>query len=140
MGPAQARRVQDNLNTKIWCRLADDRTAADATDGLGTCMVRLPDTGVGLSYGGLGGLSGSTQRRLAAREVPLLRPSWLTALPRGEAAVRMQGELWKLRVPLLTPVAPEILDTVGLTAMWHALDPEKELVCPVPSSSSAPSP
>ena len=35
MGPAQARRVLDNLNTKIWCRLADDRTAAEATEGLG---------------------------------------------------------------------------------------------------------
>jgi hypothetical protein len=64
MGPAQARRVLDNLNTKIWCRLADDRTAADATEGLGLCTVRLPDDGVGLSYGG-GGLSGNAQRRLA---------------------------------------------------------------------------
>ena len=94
----------DNLNTKIWCRLADDRTAAEATEGLGLCTVRLPDTGVGLSYGGVGGLSGSSHRRLAAKDVPLIRPSWLTALPRGEAFVRMKGEVWKLRVPLLTPV------------------------------------
>ena len=84
MGPAQARRVLDNLNTKIWCRLADDRTAAEATEGLGLCTVRLPETGVGLSYGGVGGLSGSAQRRLVARETPLIRPAWLTALPRGE--------------------------------------------------------
>src|SRR5215470_13264865 len=85
MGPAQARRVFDNLNTKIWCRLADDRTAAEATDGLGPCTVHLPETGVGLSYGGVGGLSGASHRRLVGKEVPLLRPSWLTALPRGEA-------------------------------------------------------
>ena len=52
MGLAQARRVLDNLNTKIWCRLADDRTAAEATEGLGLCTVRLPDDGVGLWYGG----------------------------------------------------------------------------------------
>ena len=123
MGPAQARRVLDNLNTKIWCRLADDRTAAEATEGLGLCTVRLPDDGVGLSYGGVGGLSGNAQRRLAAREVPLVRPAWLTALPRGEALVRMKGEVWKLRVPLLTPVPPETLETLGLTALWTALDP-----------------
>ena len=123
MGPGQARRVLDNLNTKIWCRLADDRTAAEATEGLGLCTVRLPDTGVGLSYGGVGGLSGSSHRRLAAKDVPLIRPSWLTALPRGEAFVRMKGEVWKLRVPLLTPVVPATRDTLGLTALWQALDP-----------------
>ena len=98
MGPAQARRVLDNLNTKIWCRLADDRTAAEATEGLGLCTVHLPDTGVGLSYGGVGGLTGSAHRRLIAKETPLIRPSWLTALPRGDALVRMKGEVWKLRV------------------------------------------
>jgi conjugal transfer pilus assembly protein TraD len=123
MGPAQARRVLDNLNTKIWCRLADDRTAADATDGLGLCTVRLPDTGVGLAYGGVGGLSGSAQRRLVAKDVPLIRPTWLTALPRGEAFVRMKGEVWKLRVPLLMPVPPATLEALGLTALWQALDP-----------------
>ena len=74
MGPAQARRVLDNLNTKIWCRLADDRTAAEATEGLGLCTVQLPETGVGLAYGGVGGLSGSAHRRLLARETPLIRP------------------------------------------------------------------
>jgi hypothetical protein len=123
MGPAQARRVLDNLNTKIWCRLADDRTAAEATEGLGLCTVRLPETGVGLSYGGVGGLSGSSHRRLVAKETPLIRPSWLTALPRGEALVRMKGEVWKLRVPLLTPVPQGTLDALGLTALWQALDP-----------------
>jgi conjugal transfer pilus assembly protein TraD len=121
MGPAQARRVLDNLNTKIWCRLADDRTAAEATEGLGLCTVRLPDNGVGLSYGGLGGLTGSVQRRFTAREVPLVRPAWLTALPRGEALVRMKGEVWKLRVPLLTPPAPAVLRTMGLEALLATL-------------------
>src|SRR6266540_1052122 len=125
MGPAQARRVLDNLNTKIWCRLADDRTAAEATEGLGLCTVRLPDTGVGLSYGGVGGLSGSSHRRLMAKETPLIRPIWLTALPRGEAFVRMKGEVWKPRVPLLTPVPQTTLDRLGLTALSQALDPPR---------------
>jgi hypothetical protein len=56
--------------------------------------------------------------------VPLVRPVWLTALPRGEAFVRMKGEVWKLRMPRLAPVPPETLDTLGLTALWTALDPE----------------
>ena len=35
----------------------------------------------------------------------MLRPSWLTALARGEALVRMRGEVWKLQVPLRRPVS-----------------------------------
>jgi conjugal transfer pilus assembly protein TraD len=123
MGPAQARRVLDNLNTKIWCRLADDRTAAEATEGLGLCTVQLPETGVGLAYGGVGGLSGSAHRRLLARETPLIRPAWLTALPRGEAFVRMKGEVWKLRVPLLTPPPPAVLARMGLETLLALLPP-----------------
>ena len=123
MGPAQARRIFDNLNTRVWFRLADDRTAAEAVEGLGTCTVHLPETGVGLSYGGTGGLSGSSQRRLTAKETPLIRPTWLTALPRGEAFARLKGELWKLQVPLLTPLtAPEVAD-LGLMDLWQGLDP-----------------
>jgi hypothetical protein len=132
MGPAQARRVFDNLNTKIWCRLADDRTAAEATEGLGTCTGHLPETGVGLSYGGGRGLGGSAQRRLAPKDTPLIRPTWLTALPRGEAFVRMKGEIWKLRVPLLTKVDDATKDRLGLTALWQALEPQKEPPCATP--------
>jgi hypothetical protein len=86
-------------------------------------MSFLTIRGDGLSYGGMGGLTGSAHRRLAAKDVPLIRPSWLTALPRGEAFVRMKGEVWKLRVPLLTPVPQGTLDALGLTALWQALDP-----------------
>jgi hypothetical protein len=35
----------------------------------------------------------------------------------------MKGEVWKLRVPLLTPVPQAALDTLGLTALWAGLDP-----------------
>jgi conjugal transfer pilus assembly protein TraD len=120
---ALARVLSDNCNTRLWTRVADDQTALDATEGLGLCTVRVPETGVGLSFGGVGGLSGSSQRRLVSRDVPLIRPTWLTALPRGEAFVRMKGEVWKLRVPLLTPVPKATLDACGLTALWAAMAP-----------------
>jgi type IV secretory pathway TraG/TraD family ATPase VirD4 len=115
MGRERAQQVFDNLNTKIWFRLADPRTAEEATHGLGTCTVLVPEEGAGLSYGGLGGLTGRVDRRLARHEVPLLRPEWLMALPRGEAVVRLRGEVWKVRVPLLEPPPSTILASWGLT-------------------------
>jgi conjugal transfer pilus assembly protein TraD len=130
MGRDLARVLLDNLNSKIWCRVADDRTAKEATEGLGTCTVHVPETGVGLSYGGVGGLSGSSRRSLKAKDVPLIRPQWLTALPRGEAFVRAKGELFKLRVPLLQPVGEKMLDELGLTALWTQLAPTNQPVNP----------
>ena len=115
MGRECARQIFDNLNTKLWFRVADPRTAEEATRGLGLCTVQLPEEGVGLSYGGLGGLVGKIDRRLKQQQVPLLRPEWLMALPRGEAVVRLQGEVWKLRVPLLDPPPPDVLTPLGLT-------------------------
>jgi type IV secretory pathway TraG/TraD family ATPase VirD4 len=115
MGRERAQQVFDNLNTKVWFRLADPRTAEMATEGLGLCTVWAPEEGAGLSYGGVGGLTGRVDRRLTRQEVPLLRPTWLMALPRGEAVVRLRGEVWKLRVPLLTPPPPTVLARLGLT-------------------------
>jgi hypothetical protein len=109
--------VFDNLNTKIWFRLADPRTADTATQGLGECTVLVPEEGAGLSYGGVGGLSGRVDRRLTRQDVPLLRLAWLMALPRGEAVVRLRGEVWKLRVPLLDPPPPTVLARLGVTAL-----------------------
>jgi hypothetical protein len=115
MGREHAQQVFDNLNTKIWFRLADPRTAETAFQGLGLCTVLLPEEGAGLSYGGVGGLTGRVDRRLTRHEVPLLRPAWLMALPRGEAVVRLRGEVWKLRVPLLAPPPSTVLARLGLT-------------------------
>jgi type IV secretory pathway TraG/TraD family ATPase VirD4 len=127
MGEVQTRRVLDNAGTRVVMRLADDTTALQVSDGLGSCTVRLPDTGVALSYGGVGGLSGSSRRSLLGKEVPLVRPQWLMALPRGEAVVRTKGEVLKLRVPLLEPVTDAELEATGLTAMWERMAPTKVL-------------
>ena len=104
MGRDGAQRTLDNLNTRIWFRLTDDRTAKLATEGLGFTNVEFEETGQSLSFGGVGGLVGNTSARLSRVDKPLIRPEWLTAMPRGECLVRLRGENWKLRVPLLTPV------------------------------------
>ena len=107
MGREGAQRVLDNLNTRVWFRLTDDRTAKLATEGLGFTHVAFEEAGHGISFGGVGGLVGNASARLSRSERPLIRSEWLTAMPRGECLVRLRGENWKLRVPLLKPVPRE---------------------------------
>ena len=107
MGREGAQRVLDNLNTRIWFRLTDDRTAKLATEGLGFTHVAFEEAGQSISFGGVGGLVGNASARLSRSERPLIRSEWLTAMPRGECLVRLRGENWKLRVPLLSPVPRE---------------------------------
>ena len=113
MGRDGAQRVLDNLNTRVWFRLSDDRTAKLATEGLGFANVSHAQVGYSLGFGGSGPHSASVGGGLQHVEKPLIRSEWLTAMPRGEALVRLKGENWKLRVPLLAPVPGEQLDTVA---------------------------
>ena len=113
MGREGAQRVLDNLNTRVWFRLTDDRTAKLATEGLGFTHVAFEEAGHGISFGGVGGMVGNTSARLSRSERPLIRSEWLTAMPRGECLVRLRGENWKLRVPLLRPVPREELTAIA---------------------------
>lgn len=143
IGEAFARQVYDNLGTRIICGLSDEQTALDLTRGL-QGPVALPEgQRVSVHYGGVGGLSGSTGTGLRHEQMPLIRPAWLTALPIGEAFARVAGIWWKLRIPLLSPVPQALRDTLGLTALWEALDPNRQkgdLCDPSPHSSVPPEP
>ena len=113
MGRDGTQRVLDNLNTRIWFRLSDDKTAKLATEGLGFANVSHAQVGYSLGFGGSGPHSASVGGGLQHVEKPLIRPEWLTAMPRGEALVRLKGENWKLRVPLLAPVSKDELEAVA---------------------------
>ena len=117
MGRDGTQRVLDNLNTRVWFRLTDDATAKLATEGLGLTNIGREDVSHSLSYGG-GNTSGGARGAMAFAQRPLVRPEWVTALPRGEAFVRSRGENWKLRVPMLAPVGERelraIIDAYGL--------------------------
>ena len=122
LGPAQTRRVFDNLNTQFCFRLADMETALTMTEGL-TCTTKMPETSVGLSHSGVGGLTGNAQHREGRHTSPLIDPSWLLGQPRGHAFCRIAGGWWKLEVPMLEPVPQETLERLGLLTMWQSMDP-----------------
>ena len=136
MGRDGTQRVLDNLNTRIWFRLSDDKTAKLATEGLGFANVSHPQVGFSLGFGGSGPHSASVGGGLQHAEKPLIRPEWLTAMPRGEALVRLKGENWKLRVPLLAPVLKKELEAVagryGLGAVLARLREKAGEVQPAP--------
>ena len=113
MGRDGTQRVLDNLNTRVWFRLSDDKTAKLATEGLGFANVSHAQVGYSLAFGGSGPHSASVGGGLQHVEKPLIRSEWLTAMPRGEALVRLKGENWKLRVPLLAPVSRDELRAVA---------------------------
>ena len=113
MGRDGTQRVLDNLNTRIWFRLSDDKTAKLATEGLGLTSVSHAQVGYSLAFGGGKAHSASVGGGLQHADKPLIRSEWLTAMPRGEALVRLKGENWKLRVPLLAPVSGEELRAVA---------------------------
>ena len=113
MGRDGTQRVLDNLNTRVWFRLTDDATARLATEGLGLTSVGREDISHSLSYGGERATSGGARGAMAYAERPLVRPEWVTALPRGEAFVRTRGENWKLRVPMLAPVGRRELRAIS---------------------------
>ena len=122
MGRDGTQRVLDNLNTRVWFRLSDDKTAKLATEGLGFAKVSHPQVGYSLGFGGSGPHSASVGGGLQHVERPLIRPEWLTAMPRGEALVRLKGENWKLRVPLLAPVAEgELRQVAGYYGLGNVL-------------------
>ena len=113
MGRDGTQRVLDNLNTRIWFRLTDDATARLAVEGLGMTTVSREDISHSLSFGGSGGTSGGSRGAMQYADRSLVRPEWVTGLPRGEAFVRTRGENWKLRVPLLRPVKKKELARVA---------------------------
>ena len=127
MGRDGTQRVLDNLNTRVWFRLTDDATAKVATEGLGLTSIGREDISHSLSYGGARATSGGARGAMAYAERPLVRPEWVTALPRGEAFVRTRGENWKLRVPMLAPVGEQELRAITRQYGLHEVlgDPDK---------------
>ena len=106
-------RVLDNLNAKVWFRLADDATAKLATEGLGYTSVRREDITYSLNFGGDSSTSAASRGAIREAEVMMFRSEWLTAMPTGEALVRRRGENLKLRVPLLLPVSRKELVAIA---------------------------
>ena len=142
MGKDGTQRVLDNLNTRIWFRLTDEATAKLAVEGLGMTSVGREEISHSLSFGGSSGTSAGSRGAMQYVDKSLVRPEWVTGLPRGEAFVRTRGENWKLRVPLLKAVGKEevqeVADKYGLEGVLAELKEQKEAKEEKPVAASQP--
>ena len=102
---AKAQQIFGNFNTLIMLRVKNINTAKLLTDQLppvdltslslssGTSDASDPDT--------FADFSARTEDKLSVREVPMLQPTDLTQLPKGQAFALLDGgQLAKLRLPL----------------------------------------
>ena len=105
---AKASQVAGNFNTLITFRVKEMATAKMITDQLPLVAVKSRRTSSGasdsLTPGSEVDFQSHTQDQIASQPVPIVSPSDLMALSRGQAfAVLGGGHLWKLQVPLPDP-------------------------------------
>ncbi len=106
---AKAEQVVGNLNTIVMFRVKNVATAEQLTQGLPEVEVAAL-TAVSGATDAAGEGTGvdfvsRNEDRIATQSVPLISPSDVMALPKGQAFALLEGgQLWKVRMPLLDPI------------------------------------
>lgn len=102
---AKAQQIFDNLNNKIWLRVTDMATAKIFADAAGNVSVRQENTGFSVSPD-LNADSSSVFKSsysfgMSEKSTPLVDPSWLLKLPKGQGFMLSGGRVFKIRIPLM---------------------------------------
>lgn len=105
---ARAMQVVDNLNTMIMFRVKSKESALLLTEQLPEVQINSLTMVSGVTDSSAEGTGvdfvSRNEDRLSKERVPLLQPSDLMDLPKGQAFVLMEGgHLWKVRMPLPDP-------------------------------------
>jgi hypothetical protein len=102
---AKARQVEDNFNNLIMLRVKEKGTAELLTNQLPEVEISQIMTVSGAADSSdtenAVDFTSNTQDRISMLRVPMLEPSHVTALPKGQAFCLLDGgHLWKVRFPL----------------------------------------
>jgi len=114
---AHAQQILDNTNTKIFMRVTDAYTAMKFTDKVGETTITeysemtssTPEVDDSMEF-----FDTSYRKTKRDKEVPLVRPDWINALPKGQAFVYSQGKTYKVRFPLLSEPERNFFTEKGL--------------------------
>uniref|UniRef100_UPI003BEF3A95 type IV conjugative transfer system coupling protein TraD n=1 Tax=Burkholderia arboris TaxID=488730 RepID=UPI003BEF3A95 len=116
---AKAAQIGGNLNSMYMLRVKNLETAELLTNQLPEVDILTRTLGSGATDAALQGMNtdfneftSNTQDRLQTTRRPLLEPSSLFQLPKGQAYAFIEGgRLYKLRLPLLDPVDDAMMPT-----------------------------
>lgn len=111
---AKAGQVVGNFNNLIMLRVRETATAELLTKQLPKVDVYtttpLSGTTDSSDIHGQTDFTSNTQDRISISSVPLIEPSHVVGLPKGQAFALLQGgHLWKVRMPLPAPDADEVM-------------------------------
>jgi len=102
---AKAQQIFDNLNNKIWLRTTDMSTAKVFSDAVGSVSVSQSNSGFSVSPN-TDSEDGTVFRSsysysASSKNTPLIEPSWILKLPKGQGFMLSGGRVFKVRIPLL---------------------------------------
>lgn len=100
-GAITAQRILDNTNVKIFLRNADSKTAEKLAEDIGKVGIR--EISRQTTYKPEDyeiGYDANYRINLTYKDKYLLDPSWMQALPKGEAFVYSSGTLYQVKIPI----------------------------------------
>lgn len=107
LGEDGALQVMGNCNTRISLRADDYEMARAFSDLVGKVSLQTLRRSVTVSPNSEkhAPIFDSSYKIDATEQADaLVRPEWISGLPKGQAFVHLGGKVWKLRIPLLPPV------------------------------------
>ncbi len=115
---AKAQQIFDNLNTKLWLRTTDMTTSKVFSDAAGSASVKQENSGFSISPD-VGSNSevvfrSSYSQSESEKSVPLIDPSWLLKLPKGQGFLISSGRVFKVRIPLLPDCKTDYYKEIGI--------------------------
>ncbi len=114
---AKAQQIFDNLNTKTWLRVTDLATAKVFSDAAGTVPLQQESSGASVSPDMSDNdiaFKSSYSHNVSEKSVPLIDPSWLLKVPKGQGFSIISGRVFKIRVPLLEECKVNYLNELGI--------------------------
>jgi len=115
---AKAQQIFDNLNTKLWLRTTDMTTSKVFSDAAGSVSIKQESSGFSVSPDVSTNsevvFRSSYSQSESEKNVPLIDPSWLLKLPKGQGFLMSSGRVFKVRIPLLQECKTDYYKEVGI--------------------------
>lgn len=114
---AKSQQIFDNLNNKFWLRCSDVATAEVFSNASGDIAVTNETTSSSVTPD----ISDSSTvyrssyaQGISKEKRPLIDPTWILKLPKGQGFLASSGRVFKMRIPLLPECKVKYLEEIGI--------------------------